>query len=448
MSTQQVANYSEQEWYSEVPRRIRGFGTFGIMLMIVALGGFGYWSFTAPLAAAVVTQGSFVATGQNKIIQHLEGGIISEIVANEGEVVALGQPILLLDTTLAETRRTELQLRESRLEAMVARLRAETQEASKLAFPGHLIASAQTDKKIHEILESQRQSFDGSRQKLDNDVDLLVSNIEAQKSRIEGYTQQLAALESQIGILGKDLESHTDLQSVGLARRSEISALKRALSDGVGQTARIKAEIRESEILIEKYQKQILQTRYGYSQAALDELQSVEAELDSVREQVLQANDVLRRTKIVSPVSGTILRMHYHTAGGVIEGGRPIAEILPDGAPLIIETLIPRKEIDNVKVGQLASIRLVALNQRTTPVLTGEVYYISADAIPDTPGKADREIYIARINVPASEILRVHNFSPTPGMPAEILIKTKERTFIQYLTKPIADSMSRAFRED
>ena len=445
---EQFATYADQEWYSEVPHRIGGIGFFGVVLMVGALGGFGYWSFTAPLAAAVVSQGSFVATGQNKIIQHLEGGIIKEIVVSEGDVVKPGQPILRLDTTAAETRRTELLLRQARLEAMAAKLYAEIQEDSRLVFPKNLVASAKTNEKISQILEGQLMSFNGTRQKRDNDIDLLLSNIDAQKSRIEGYSRQLVALKTQIGILNDDLISHSSLKEAGLVRRSEISALERALADGEGQVARIEAEIREGETLIGKHKKQILQTRYGYTQAALDELQPVEAELDSVREQVLQANDVARRTEIVAPVSGTILRMHYHTPGGVIEAGRPIAEILPDGAPLIIETLIPRTEIDSVQIGQQASIRLVALNQRTTPVLIGEVYYISADAIPDAPGKADREIYIARIKLGSSEIRRVRNFSPTPGMPAEILITTKERTFIDYLTKPISDSMSRAFRED
>ena len=160
------------------------------------------------------------------------------------------------------------------------------------------------------------------------------------------------------------------------------------------------------------------------------------------------AQDVLRRAIINAPVSGTIIRMHYHTAGGVIEGGKTILEILPTGVPLIIEAQVPRTEIDSIRVGQDAIVRLTALNQRTTPILQGKVFYVSADSLPDKNSKiADREVYLARMSLAASEIQRVPGFTPTPGMPAEIMIKTAERTFFDYLTRPIVDSMSRAFRE-
>ncbi len=138
---------------------------------------------------------------------------------------------------------------------------------------------------------------------------------------------------------------------------------------------------------------------------------------------------------------------YYHTPGGVIETGRPIAEILPADAPLLIETMILRGDIDSLKLGQKATIRLVALNQRTTPVLNGHVGYVSADAITDVTNNVPREVYIARITLDPKELRRVHGFTPTPGMPAEVMIQTAERTFAQYITKPIADSMSRAFRE-
>jgi len=115
---------------------------------------------------------------------------------------------------------------------------------------------------------------------------------------------------------------------------------------------------------------------------------------------------------------------------------------------LIIETLIPRTEIDSVQLGQHAFIRLSALNQRTTPVLDGEVIYVSADSIHNREDQTNPEVYIARVTLARSSHQQFPGFVPTPGMPAEVLITTQERTFFQYITKPIVDSMSRAFRED
>jgi HlyD family secretion protein len=167
-----------------------------------------------------------------------------------------------------------------------------------------------------------------------------------------------------------------------------------------------------------------------------------------VREQSRAATNVLRRATINAPVSGTVVRLYYHTAGGVIESGKSIAEILPSDVPLIIEAQIPRTKIDAIRTGQEATVRLTALNQRTTPVLTGTVYYVSADALREQSVQEVREIYLARVRLSSSELARVHGFLPTPGMPAEVLIQTAERTFFDYLSKPIRDSMNRAFRED
>src|SRR5690606_39174990 len=158
------------------------------------------------------------------------------------------------------------------------------------------------------------------------------------------------------------------------------------------------------------------------------------------------ARSVLGRTAIQAPVSGIVVRSYYHTGGGVIESGRPIMEILPSGEPLIIEAQVPRMQIDEVRLGQSASIRLSALNQRTTPILEGEVIYVSADAVTASGSSPSKEIYIVRVEIPGEELHRVKGFNPTPGMPAEILIQTRERTFFQYIAKPISDSMARAFR--
>lgn len=445
--TNVTADYGAEEWYAAVPRRINRIATFGILLMAVALGGFGAWAFSAPLASAVIAQGTFVATGQNKVVQHLEGGIIGRIMVEEGEEIFLGQTIMMLDRTSSQTRLTELTQRSQRLEAINARLLTEYNGEDRITFPKQLMDRLD-DPKVADILQNQRINFAVSRAKLENDIGLITSNITALHQRISGYEVQKTSLDMQISILHEDHDAKSRLHEQGLVRKPEVNNLMRALAEGEGQMARITSEIAESTTMIGKYEHQIEQTIQAYRQAALDEMQSVQAELDSVNEQAQQAQDVLKRTRIKSPVSGTVLRLHYHTSGGVVESGKKIAEILPRGAPLVIETLVPRTEIDSVTLGHPATVRLVALNQRTTPVLNGHVEYVSADAVPDTTTGERREVYVARISMPQEELKRVDGFNPIPGMPAEILIKTRDRTFFQYITKPITDSMSRAFRED
>jgi HlyD family secretion protein len=434
------------EWYSEVPRSVTKHIIFGLFLFVFAFGGFGYWAMKAPLAAAVIAQGGFVATGSNKIVQHLEGGIINAILVDEGDTVVKGQPILLLDETSALATERELFLRQVRLEAMEARILAEHAGDDRLIFPIH-IESLRSDFSVASMLDGQTITFDAASRQLRNDIVLLEQSIEALTVRASGYDYQLVATNTQLDILREDLKDKQVLLDRGLIRRSEVSALRRAIAEAEGQIGRLTAEVEEIFEVTERYNAQIAQTISERQSAALDELQLVQSELESVREQARRAENILLRSEVQAPVSGTVVSLHYHTAGGVIESGKAIAEILPTGEPLIIEVSIPRTEVDVVHQGQMATVRLTGLNARTTPILEGEVYYVSADAILDRRQEMPQEVYIARVSVSQEQLDRVRGFAPTPGMPAEIMIQTEARTFFQYLTKPITDSMNRAFRE-
>ncbi|MEI4262846.1 HlyD family type I secretion periplasmic adaptor subunit [Roseovarius sp. D0-M9] len=434
------------EWYEDVPRSVSKLITFGLLLFVLAFGGFGLWAFRAPLAAAVITQGSFVATGRNKIVQHLEGGIIKKILVAEGDRVVIGQPLVLLDETSALATERELFLRMIRLEAMEARLLAQHSGASTLSFAPR-IEVLRSDFDIASMLDAQRITFDASSQQLRNDLALLTQSIEALRVRSAGYEEQLTAARTQMEILHEDLEAKQSLLDKGLVRKAEVNTLRRAIAEAGGQIGRLSAEIAEIVEVTRRYEAQIAQTKSERQKVALDELQTVQSELESVREQMRRAENVLSRAEVLAPVSGTVVRLHYHTSGGVIESGKPIAEILPSGEPLIIEVSVPRTEINVVREGQEATVRLTGLNARTTPVLMGKVFYVSADAIMDRVQEVPQEVFVARVSVPPSELARVRGFTPTPGMPAQIMIQTEERTFIEYLMKPVTDSMGRAFRE-
>lgn len=434
------------DWHARVPRSIRKHVLFGVTLLLIAFGGFGTWAFRAPLAAAVIAQGSFVATGQNKIVQHLEGGIIKNINVREGDLVSAGDILLSLDQTAAEANERELFLRQARLEATQARLLAQYREAETIDFP-QIVSENRDDLEIATIIDSQTLAFRVASAARVNDVSLLERNIDALQIRARGYEIQLASHNEQLRILDEEFAAKSTLLESGLIRKSDLNVLERAKVEAEGQIGRLKAEIDEIDQVRQKYIAQIEKALSEYRQVALDDLQTVQAELESIREQARKARNVLFRSEVAAPVSGTVVRMHYHTPGGVIESGKPIIEILPSDAPLIIEILVSRTDIDDIAHGQSAVVRLSALNQRTTPVLNGRVIYISADAITDTSTGTAREVYVARVNLPADELQRARGFIPTPGMPAEVMIQTAERTFAQYIAKPITDSMQRAFRE-
>ena len=441
---------SAEDWYKDVPRSIRSHAISGFIVMAVAFGGFVTWGATAPLAAAVIADGRFVPTGQNKIVQHLEGGIIEELLVAEGDVVEKGQPLLRLDRTAAESEERALALRELRLRTMHARLAAEASGAESYDDPtpsGEGIGGELSDEEIEGIRRSQRANFIAAQRKLENDTELMAHSIAALGARMNGYRSQEAAMERQIALLKEDEAAKRQLLVRGLARRPEVRGITRAIADAEGDRARLRSQIAEAQEQTARYERQRLQAVTEARQAALDEMLSVEAQLDDVREETRAAAAVSDRTTVVAPVRGIVFQLHYHTAGGVIESGSSIIELLPIDAPLIIEAMVPRMQIDEVRTGQAATVRLTALNQRTTPLLEGKVDYVSADTVREQGILGAEERFLARISVSPEELLKV-TFSPTPGMPAEILIRTHERTFFDYLTKPVRDSMARAFREE
>lgn len=440
-----VGELQNLEWYSGVPRSIRAQVIFGLILVVVAFGGFGSWAALAPLSAAVIAHGSFVATGENKIVQHFEGGIIKDLLVHEGDHVAAGQSLLLLDETAANVNAQQLQLRLVRLETIWARLNAEAKGLNEYQPPPS-VAELLDDPEIAAINDSQRTNFEAARDKLRNDTDLMQQNVAAMEFRVSGRKAQIDSMNTQLALLHEDYSAMTKLEANGIATRASVRTIERSIADAEGDVARLKAETQEAQAQIEKYRGEIVQAVDAVQQAALDEIQSVEAERDSLREQAEQANDVLARTTITAPVAGTIVRMYYNTTGGVIESGKPIFEILPADVPLIVEAKIARAHIDEVHEGQPATVRLTALNQRTTPVLDGIVQYLSADTIMDVSG-TNKEFYLARITIAPTQLARVDGFAPTPGMPAEVFVQTRERTFLEYLVKPVMDSMSRAFHE-
>lgn len=432
------------EWFADVPRGIGRHTLVGCLLIVTVLGGFSLWAFTAPLAAAVIAPGTFVATGENKVVQHLEGGIIKALLVHEGDEVVKDQDLVQLDETAARANARQLTLRALRLEATLARLDAESRGLDTYTPPASVVAKLD-DAEIKSINDSQLANFTSARARLATQIGVLQRSIDALAAQRDGFTAQIEAMQRQAELLKEEYQSKLLLLDKGLIAKPLVLAVERPMVEAQGEVARLNAEKTGTEAQIARFQAQIQQVQDDTSQAAYDEMQNVEADLDAIREQMRQAGDVLGRTTIKAPVAGTIIRMYYHTSGGVIESGKPILEILPADVPLIIEAQVPRTSIDEVHTGESATVRLTALNQRITPMLEGKVIYVSADAIRDAAGT--NEIYLARVSIPTEQIDRVPGFNPVPGMPAEIMVETRERTFFEYLTKPIADSMARAFRE-
>ena len=453
MANRKIADRTAQAegtWYDSLPRSTKLPTVGGALIMAVMLMGFGVWGNMAPIAGAVVASGVFVVTGQNKIVQHLEGGMIREIYVREGDTVEAGQLLLELDDTAARAELQRLFLRRIRLTAIDARLQAEMKEEDDVTWPPEIVHWLASSSEVKEIVDSQKMAFTARRNNLNSDVKSIQESINALDERIRGSRVQLEAVHRQIVLLDEEIVTKDKLVQAGLVRKPELMVLQRSKANLEGEVGRIMGDIGDAKERIARAVEQINGVRKTAIKTAVEQMHEVRGELADVRERMLSAKGVLDRVRVTAPVSGVVVKLRYHTQGGVVEAGKNIMELLPLKDELIIEARLRPQDIDSVKHGQTAMVRLTALNQRITPMVSGDVIYLSADTLADEKKSQQvgpTDIYIVRVKLNSEESRNIPGFSPTPGMPAEVYIKTTERTFFQYIVRPIHDSMMRAFRE-
>lgn len=442
----------ETDWYENISRSSRRASLWGALLLVAFLVVFGFWAGIALISGAIVTAGSFVATGENKIIQHPDGGVIREIRVREGDRVEAGQVLMELDDTAPKAELRRLVLREARLEAMRVRLQAEATRKLELHWP-ETMNPYLNDPELRSMLEVQMSTFLARQSNVQSEVASLQESINALVQRIDAGKIQIMNVERQAALYTEEIESKSQLVNSGLIRKSELLTLQRAHAGSSGEIGRLLGEVGDARDRIARAKEQINGVYSMAVKTAMEQLHETLGELQDVRERIRSAQAVLQRIQIVAPVRGAVVKMRYHTPGGVVEPGRSILDLLPVDENLLIEVRIRPQDIDHVRVDQEATIRLNFMNARSTPMLTGTVIYVSADAVPDRAGfnasldGTNRDVYLARVRLDQSESGKIPGFRAMAGMPVEVFIRTGDRTFFEYLTKPVVDSFQRAFRE-
>ena len=441
------------QWHREVPVSTKGPVFVGLGILVLLLGCFGVWAGVAPLSGAVVASGSFVATGQNKVVQHLEGGIIRDLGVKEGDTVELNQLLVRMDDTAAKAKLRRLVLKNYRLQAMKARLEAEMSGRMPWKRPPALAANAR-DPEVQAILERQNLELRARRSSLAAEELVFRKEIVGLEASIGGYEAQVTSNQQRMALFEEELKDKNLLLDRSLVRKTEVLALRRSEAALAGDLGELTGRIADANERIARANQRIAHLHATAIQKTVQELRETETELDDVAEQLHAAQDVVKRVEVRAPVRGVVVKRHFHTAGGVVAPGAVILELLPMHEELLIEARINPNDISHVRVGQQALARLSALNQRITPMIEAKVVYVSADALPElapaTKGGQDmrRDFYVVRVRLDEADMRkRMDDFGPTPGMPADVYIKTGERTFFEYIMRPVLDSFARAFRE-
>jgi HlyD family secretion protein len=428
--------------YSSIRRHL----VVGTALILFIGFGIGGWAATMELSGAVVASGSLVVDSNVKKVQHLGGGIVKDILVREGEHVKAGQVLVRLDETQTKAANAVVTKTLEELAAQQARLEAERDDDDHIEFPPTIVDLARSSHSdAAHIMASEEKLFDLRRQDRDGKKAQLKERIGQLKDEIQGYLDQITEKNSEIDLIGKELEGVRQLRSQNLVPMNRLTSLERDAARVQGERSQLASATAQAKGKITETELQIIQVDQTLRSEVGKELSETQAKISEFVERKIATDDQLNRVEIRAPQDGIVQQLSIHTVGGVVAAGDTIMLIVPDTDSLEVEVKIAPQDIDQLYLDQMATLRFTAFNSRTTPEIDGKVSFISADILQDQ--RTGMSYYVARITLDPSQVARLGQVKLIPGMPVTAFVKTSERTMFSYLTKPLREQAVRAFRE-
>ncbi len=425
------------------PTSTKAYLIAGVASVAILIAGFGAWATLSSISGAVIASGRIQSIIDDQTIQHPTGGVVSEILVRDGDVVRAGDILLTLDGTLARAELNSALISEAEMMSRASRIEAERAGAEVVNFPEKLRSSKEPS--IQQMLSNQRDIFNARKSSREKEAESLKQRKLQIQSQIEGTLAQLDAAKRQLEIIDGEIVDQTSLLSKGLAQASRVNALRRSEVGLQGQIGQLHSEVARSREKITELQTDYDRNLLGLTEESVTELRSIKTQLLGLVERKITLEDRLRRLDIRAPISGIVHDLKVHALQGVISPADELAQVIPIGRDVIIAARVSPIHIDEVYPGQPASLRFSALNQRVTPTLSGHVVRMSADALVDPSTSAT--YYQVDIMPDAGELDNLSDRALVPGMPVEAYISTENRSPMSYLLKPFMDYFSRAFRE-
>ena len=416
----------------------------GFAVIALFLGGLIAWSLLAPIESAVVAPGVISVDSSRKTVQHLEGGIVAEIAVREGDSVRVGELLLRLQDTGQTSQRNQLRAQLDEALAGVARLRAEREGAAQVEFPESLNQRA-ADPAVAAVLDGQRSIFTSRQRLRDEQTAVLTQRIAGFGDEIDGLNGQIDAANRQLGFIGEELVMLEKMFAKKLVDKPRLLALRR-------DQAAIEGGISEQQAAISRANQGVLESRLRIAELQAtamkesdEQLRLLQARAYELGQQLTTAEDILQRTRVRSPIDGTVVGMQVHTIGGVVAAGEPLLDVVPSNEELVVQASVDPRDIEQVHAGLPAHVELTAFNRRVRTPIEGVVRTVSADSLVDPlTGVA---YYMARIELQPESLL-AQQAVLQPGMTADVMIRTGARTPLEYLLEPITRSLGRALREE
>jgi HlyD family secretion protein len=416
--------------------------TLGLLALLVLVGGFGTWSVMAQITGAVIASGQIEVDRNRQVIQHPDGGVVSEILVEEGDTVAKGDTLIRLDASLL---RSELAIVEGQLFEILARsgrLKAERDDAQTVTFDPLLVENTAGP----DLTAGQIRLFDARRESNSRAVEQLDQQRAQISSQLGGIVAQQAALATQSDLIAQELSDQQKLLAQKLIQASRVLGLQREEANLFGRMGELTAAAAQAAERMTEIEIQILTLGSSRREEAITQLRDLqynELELSERRRTLRQRLD---RLDIRAPVSGVVYAMTVFAEQSVIRPADPVMFLVPQDRPLVIATKVQPTDVDQIHMGQDVTLRFSAFDQRRTPELTGTVTLVSADIFLDDA--TQMSYYQAEVQLNAGEAEKLpDDMVLIPGMPVEAFVRTADRSPMDYLLKPLADYFAKAFRE-
>ena len=423
-------------------RRYILIGTVTCLTLVFGVGG---WAATAQLASAVIANGTVVVASNVKEVQHPDGGIVGEITVDDGDRVEKGDLLIRLDDTVTAATRAQLDGQIVSLEARLARLRAERTDAETITVPPDL-TQRMDEPRVKQAIESEREVFDARKETMAGQVERLNERVDQLEEQISGLEAQKTAKEEELTLINDELEILTDLYDRGRTTRDRVVNMKRTRTRLKGEAGKLASEIAMAKGRINETRLEILSITTDRREKTFSQITEIEPKLANLKERRTAASFKLERMDIRSPATGSVFELTAHTEGGVIQPAQQIMKIVPKTEALVIEARVVPTDVDEVAIGQEATVVLSAFDYKTTPQLKGEVSFVSAEASQDE--NTGQTYYSVKVSLSDEQMDRLpDDIIVLPGMPAELYISTGGQTVVAYLMRPLTDQIRKAWRE-
>ncbi len=416
----------------------------GLLALVVLVGGFGTWSVMAQITGAVIASGQIEVDRNRQVIQHLDGGVVAEIIAKEGDLVAEGDLLIKLDPDVLQS---ELSIVEGQLFEILARrgrLEAERDDTDDITFPETLLDPANTS--AQSLIEGQTRLFDARRESMKRAQEQLTQRRAQILSQINGINAQQAAVVTQVDLIAQELRDQQTLLDRGLAQASRVLALQREAANLQGRVGELTAAAAQAAEQITEIEIEMLGLETNRREEAITRLRDIQYNELELSERRRTLSTQLHRLDIRAPVSGIVYGLQVFAPRSVIRPADPVMFLIPQDRPLVIAAQVQLTDVDQIHLGQEATLRFSAFDQRRTPELKGTVTLVSADAFQDENSRLS--FYRVELRLDEGEIEKLPvDMTLIPGMPVEAFVRTADRSPMDYLIKPLADYFAKAFRE-